>query len=189
MRLFIALALTEEVKNYLSSMQEKLRACLKDAKWVETRNLHLTLRFLGQVSEDSLDPVRRAMGTVLKGQTSFEMSFSGLGAFPSLEFPRVLWVGVEKGKDQVACLALRLNSELEKIGFFAEEQAFHAHLTLARLRSALRSSQRREFEEYVKEAPLSFSPPSMRVPGCELMVSRLSPQGPIYQTLYHGDFS
>ncbi len=103
-------------------------------KWVRPENVHFTLKFLGNVEEDKLDSLKKAVREIAEAHDTMDISTGGYGAFPRPERARVFWLGLEKGKQELKVLARDLDRRLAKLGFDAEKRPFAAHLTLARLR-------------------------------------------------------
>jgi 2'-5' RNA ligase len=135
MRAFIAAEIPEEIQNLLSKTQNELLSSTACVKWVEPRNIHLTLRFLGEINEDRTETVCGVIQEALRGVGAFSVSLSGLGAFPERENPRVIWVGINKGAKELRAIAERLKNMPEGCGKSAEERPFSAHITLGRVRS------------------------------------------------------
>ena len=135
MRVFIAIEMTDEIKSALSQLQSRLKYAGADVKWVEEKNIHLTLKFLGNIDDNRCKEVTTVLGEVAETVTPFDISVGEVGAFPAPEHPRVVWVGMEKGSEQSASLAHKIDDALYVIGFEKDERAFTAHLTLGRVRS------------------------------------------------------
>jgi len=185
-RVFVALPLTEALKHYLLNLKSECERFFQDEKWVEPDHWHLTLCFLGSLPENSLKDACKAIESCARVQKGFPMSLGGVGAFPSLSFPRVVWVGLREGERSISDSAGRLKSELEKKGFFSEARSFHAHITLARLHSPLREPWKSTFQKFAGEFQASSS--VMQVTGCDLMESVLTPKGPRYTLLHRVRF-
>ncbi len=128
-RLFVAIELPEAVKAELASLCNGVPG----AKWVGPENLHLTLRFIGEVDEDAAGDIDAALDHIRAPQ--FELVLSGVGQFASRRAPRVLWVGVEKNESLVHLVA-KVESALVRCGIAPEGRRFTPHVTLARLRNA-----------------------------------------------------
>jgi len=95
MRLFIAIELPETIKSELAGIQSKLKASRADVKWVEPQNIHLTLKFLGYVQQDKIAAIKNAVDKIAGQTKAFNISLSEIGAFPDLNSPRVIWVGID----------------------------------------------------------------------------------------------
>ncbi|MGE5197915.1 MAG: RNA 2',3'-cyclic phosphodiesterase [Deltaproteobacteria bacterium] len=180
MRAFIAIELTEEVRNALRNLQERLKASQADAKWVEPENIHLTLKFLGDITEEQLSKIIAILDNVAADTEIFLIRISCLGAFPKKDFPRVIWVGIDTGEKETKELAKALENKIEKIGIPRENRPFSSHITIARIRSSVgRDKLVRELDnlgDYFKETPQE-----MRVAKITLFKSTLTPKGPVYE--------
>ena len=182
MRLFIAIDLSPEFKQELARLQSELKKSNADVKWVEPENVHLTLKFLGEVTKEYADKVKKVLDSVASQFKSFEISLSGIGAFPKLDYPRVVWVGIAKGKDQAKKISEKLDEELSKLGFAKEEREFAAHLTIGRVRSAKNKESLKTNILSLDPGPLPLAP--QQVSTINLYQSTLTPKGPIYTCLY-----
>jgi RNA 2',3'-cyclic 3'-phosphodiesterase len=182
MRAFIAIELPKDVKVELAKLQDELKKSGADVKWVEPDNIHLTLKFLGEIDDKKLDGTYKAMEDAAKEKKLFRMRISSLGAFPKINFPRVIWVGVDKGDAQAKEIAKQLEEKIQKIGIPKEDRPFSSHITIGRLRSG--QNKDKLVEElnklagtYGKEA-LEFD-----VQKITLFKSTLTPKGPIYEAI------
>ncbi|MSP17313.1 MAG: RNA 2',3'-cyclic phosphodiesterase [Myxococcales bacterium] len=113
---------------------QKLAGSRVRAAWVPAANLHVTLRFLGWTREEAVPALRDAVREGLRGRKAFTISTRGLGAFPSLLAPKVLWVGVQDPSGGLARLARDLESWMRRLGYPAENRPFHPHVTIARVK-------------------------------------------------------
>jgi 2'-5' RNA ligase len=132
-RSFIAVDLAPQVRAALLDVCRKLAAAGADVRWVRPGGLHVTLKFLGPVRRSLLQSVRDCLAAALVGQPQLHLEVRGLGAFPSLRRPRVLWAGILG--DGLAELARRARAAVEELGFEAEKRVFRPHVTLGRVRS------------------------------------------------------
>ncbi len=135
LRLFIAVELEEALRQLVSSLVEPLRRTGADVKWVQTGNLHMTLKFLGDVPEESLGVVVDTAKRALAAFGRFEIGLGGVGTFPPAGKPRVIWIGLEDARGQLAAMSSSLEKAFAAVGFPAEERPFKGHLTLGRVRS------------------------------------------------------
>ncbi|KUK11714.1 MAG: 2',5' RNA ligase [Moorella sp. 60_41] len=176
MRLFVAITLSEEVNSRLASLQDELRTCGADVKWVERENLHLTLKFLGDLEPAEALEMAARIRQDTEGYGELVLHLKGIGVFPGWSRPRVIWVGLEPNP-ALTELHRRVEGALLPLGFVSEP--FTPHLTLGRLRSMTnwpRLEQRLRFrreENWGEE----------RVKEIVLMQSRLTPRGPRYEVL------
>lgn len=181
MRAFIAIELSEEIRETLAQIQTHLRYSGADVKWVEKNNIHLTLKFLGEISEEKLQQVIAALEIIARENSPFEISIKDIGAFPKIEYPRVIWVGLDKGAAESKAIAERIDDELSKIGFEKETRPFAAHLTIGRVRS---SKNKDALKEKLTAYSLKLTAETQPISSITLFQSKLSPKGPTYTKLY-----
>lgn len=186
MRTFIAIDLIDENKSALTKLQDELKQARADVKWVEPVNIHLTLKFLGEVTDEYVGKVKEALDKTAAGFKPFEISLSGIGAFPELDYARVIWVGVEKGKEETEEVARRLEDELEKFGFAKDERPFTAHLTIGRVRTGKNKEALKEKINLLNAKPYPLNPQT--ISQIVLYQSKLTPNGPIYTPLHKVTF-
>lgn len=132
-RAFIALPLDLAARDAVIGEVERLRPLSRAVAWVPRDNLHLTLRFLGEQSEARLADALAALESAAAGEEPFTLGLHGLGAFPGLERPRILWVGVAEGALAARALQARVESGLTERGFLPEARPWHPHLTVGRV--------------------------------------------------------
>ena len=175
MRAFIAIDLPETLRTALATAQQSFRDACHEARWTRPEGIHLTLKFLGEISDAQTKQVVEALAQI--GQIEpFPVEVKGFGFFPQARRPRVFWAGVE-APAALAELAARVEGAMEKIGFAREDRPFPPHLTLARFQvprpqTALESAvTAREAQSLGKFEASEFS----------LFESKLSPQGAQYR--------
>lgn len=183
MRTFIAFELSSDIKNEFAELQEKLKKAGADVKWVNPNNIHLTLKFFGEISDDKVAPISKILDEISSENRPFKISLSGLGAFPDLNRPRVLWVGIGEGASSAEQIAKSLENNLEKLGFSKEERPFRAHFTLGRVKSGKNKSELKQ-----KILSLEPRPASCTINSITFFRSILTPKGPIYTSIYAGRF-
>ncbi len=132
--LFIAISLSPELTNKLDQVIASLREILpgEPVRWVPARNIHLTLKFLGDVSISNLDLLKHVLEREVSKHSSFELSVGMFGAFPSVSRPRVLWVGIE-APPQLIDLQQAIEDQTARLGYAKEDRPFSPHLTLGRV--------------------------------------------------------
>jgi len=135
LRTFIAVTIPDSVREKIAEFQEELKQHGADVKWVRPESIHITLKFLGDVEEERIDEVARAVQRAVEGVKPFPVSVGGAGTFPNDRRPRVLWVGVEESAEKLADLAMRIDGELSVLGFERERRKYSGHLTIGRVRS------------------------------------------------------
>jgi len=177
-RSFIAFDIdSPAVRNKLSKTQALIVQTGTDVKLVETENIHVTMRFLGDLSLGMVDKVFEEMKKVQF--TSFNIQLKGVGVFPSLSYPRVVWVGIREGTNELRSVFEQLEPRLRGLGFAADEHGFSPHLTIARVRSGRNKAQLADFVK--QNAELDFG--TIKGECLRLKRSVLSPKGPTYSTL------
>jgi 2'-5' RNA ligase len=136
-RAFVAVDLSPEVRAAVVAAQATLRetAPHADVRWVDAANMHLTLKFLGEVAEARVADVTAATAEVATRHRPFWLAAGGVGGFPSLARPRVLWTGLVSGHREIGLLAADLERTVEPLGFPLEARPFSGHVTLGRVRS------------------------------------------------------
>jgi RNA 2',3'-cyclic 3'-phosphodiesterase len=135
-RIFCAIEIPKDIRSQLEDRIRRLDLAVpqNEASWTRPENIHLTLKFFGNVEQDKIPKVSQAMARSVEGLAAFRFRLAGTGAFPKHGSPRVLWIGVEDSHERLAALQQRLEEECEKEGFPKETRPFNPHLTIARLR-------------------------------------------------------
>lgn len=183
-RSFIAIELPGEIKSDLAQLGDRLMDARHPfVKWVDVENIHLTLKFLGNVAVNQITEITEAMREAIRGVSPFRLEISGLGAFPRMEQPRVIWVGISGETDKLSELQRRVDSKLVRLGFAGENQSFVPHLTLARVRDGAASSDRGDLGRLLASTKFE-SKGHITVNSINLMKSQLTPDGPIYSRLF-----
>jgi 2'-5' RNA ligase len=180
-RAFVAIPLGDAVREAVSAVLERLRPLGGAVAWVPAANLHLTLYFLGEQPEERLTAAAAALDDVAARSRPIEVALHGIGAFPGLERPRILWVGLAQGALEVRALQARLAEALAREGFPREERAWHPHLTIGRVHDERR--WRREAGPALRQAIAQAAATrfgTLRVSEVALMRSDLSARGARY---------
>lgn len=182
MRVFIAIELPDKIKDSLGNLQEQLKKAEADVKWVKPENIHLTLKFLGEVDDEKLKRISGAIEEAACENHSYKIRIHSLGAFPKIDYLRVLWVGVEEGDAETRKIAKTLEEKIMKIGIPKEERPFSSHITIGRIRSTL---NRERLVEELKNLQENFGKENLEfcVSKITLFKSTLTPKGPIYEGL------
>ncbi len=177
-RSFLAFDLENEaVLNRLAASQNLLVQTGADLKLVEPENIHVTIRFLGDITVGMVEQVFEEMKKVQF--TPFNVRINGLGAFPDMRFPRVVWAGITEGAEELKDVFSQLEPRLRGLGFTPDSKGFSPHLTIARVRSGRNKAQLADF--VVKNAKYDFG--AIRAACLRLKKSDLTPNGPVYSTL------
>lgn len=177
-RSFIAFDIENEiVVRRLSEVQNMLVNTGANLKLVKPQNIHVTMRFLGNIALHMVDSIHEEMKHVFV--TPFDIELRGLGAFPSLRYARVVWAGIRKGSDELVNVFDLLEPRLRRLGFKRDSKGFSAHLTIARVRTG------RHKAELVKcvEELVDYEFGVIRAACLKLKKSVLTPRGPIYTAL------
>jgi len=178
-RSFIAIELPEKIISSISKIQEDLRAYGFKIRWVRPENIHLTLKFLGNIDQADTEKVGEAITESVKGFVPFSLAAKGMGAFPSLRRPRVIWIGVSGDHEQLAGLQKRLDKKLAAIGFPEEKRLFRGHLTLGRVKQSIDPDR---FAEAMKMVG-GFASDTFLADEIVLFKSELKPTGAVYSKL------
>jgi 2'-5' RNA ligase len=182
MRTFIAINLSREIKDYLCRLQEKLKLAQADVKWVRPENIHLTLKFLGEIDDKTKENVTKLMEDISKDKTPFYLNIASIGAFPRITSPRVIWVGIDKGDVKVKEIAKELEEKLSGIGIPVEDKPFSSHITIGRTRSSKNRKALVNNLIALKDTAKEEIP-ELYVDKITLFKSTLAPKGPIYEVL------
>ena len=174
MRAFIAIVLPDEIHRELARQQAAFRTFSSDARWTRPEGIHLTLKFLGEISDPQVNQVTEAL-TPLAGFAKFNVQVKGFGFFSDARRPRVFWAGVQAPPD-LSQLAARVEDAMATVGFAREQRAYNPHLTLARFNTP--RPQPRLQEAVAQQADLSLG--QFEVTEFFLYESRLSPHGAQY---------
>ena len=136
-RTFIAVELSGPVRRRAEKIIDQLRVADAKVTWVKPQNMHLTLKFLGDVPDNDVPEVCRVVNEAVRGFEPFELVFEGCGAFPTTTNPRTVWLGVEQGAEELTAIHEAIDIALKKhLRFPREHRRFQAHLTLGRVRES-----------------------------------------------------
>jgi len=136
-RAFIALELPPAAVSLLQEVQQELKRLKIRARWVRPENIHLTLKFLGDINPDDVGKISDAMTSAAADTSPVTLSVRGIGVFPGIKRPRVIWIGLGGNIQELLALQGRLETGLDTLGFPREKRAFKAHLTLGRIKQAV----------------------------------------------------
>lgn len=184
-RAFVALELSEDGKAFLESVSDSLRRTRADVKWVRPEAIHITLKFLGEIAKDLISDIEQDLTPVFAQQPPFRLTVRGLGAFPNLSRPRVIWAGIHEENPCLSRVAGRVETVLEPRGFAREKRPFSPHLTLGRVRSGKGIG---ELVDTIRQK-LDLTGPSFVARRAVLFQSILKPTGAEYHALRHFPFS
>lgn len=177
-RSFIAFDINNEsVLRRFSEVQSTLLNTGADLKLVKPQNIHITMRFLGNISPSMVNSIHEKMKTL--SFTSFDVEIKGLGAFPKLRYARVVWAGIRKGADELANIFNQLEPSLRGLGFRPDSKGFSPHLTIARVKTGRNKAELVRCVQDLTDYEFGV----VRADCLRLKKSVLTPRGPIYSTL------
>jgi 2'-5' RNA ligase len=175
LRSFIAIELPDTAKSALENIQRGFGKCGADVRWVNAENIHLTLKFLGNIKEEMVDDIVGIIESACSLINRFELKIKGLGMFPNSRSPRVLWVGISGGGD-LYDLQKGIENGMASLGFAVENRSFKPHLTLGRFKSRVGIECLRDIVRQHEEDDYL----TVHVKSVVLMRSDLQPSGPRY---------
>jgi len=177
-RSFIAINLPSSVKERVELVHKEWDALSPHVRWVAPQNVHVTLKFLGDVAEERVTVIGDALDRMVASFPPFGFTVTSFGVFPDLRYPRVVWLGIGEGADQVSALQATVEAEMERLGFAPERKPFRSHVTVGRMKSP---RGRRVLAEFLQsDARIEER---VEVRDIALMKSELRPTGPIYSLL------
>jgi RNA 2',3'-cyclic 3'-phosphodiesterase len=178
-RVFVGIGLPADVRDAVDGAVGALREKKLQVSWVPKRNLHITLKFLGETASDRMGSLGGVLSRVSAASPSFSLAASGAGAFPSVRNPRVLWIGCRDSLELAGELQQNMEDALSEAGFPREDRRFHPHITTGRVRGALPPGWGERFVQSLSGREFGTVP----VSSLTLFESRLSPGGAIYTVL------
>ena len=194
-RAFLAVELSEDLRGRIASLQQEFKSSLLRElpravrlSWVRPASIHLTIKFLGDMDEQLVEPLRDALAETCKNQRVMSIPLERVGGFPSLPAPRVLWVGAseswERGNEAKRLAALHQSVETccVALGFAPDSRPLSPHLTLARIKAGWRECGQALAKSGVPDRPLSLG--ALAVDSVVLMKSELNPAGSVYTKLW-----
>ena len=180
LRTFVAVEMDEAIRRAAARWIEEFRAASADVTWVAPHNMHLTVKFLGEVAAEKIPQVCEAVAEAVADTEPFDLEIRGVGAFPNTARPRTIWLGIGAGEEQLEALAKQIDLALRKIGFPREERRFHGHLTLGRVR---RPSPALAALTALLKNKSDFAAGLTPIDEVVVFSSQLSPAGPTYEAL------
>ncbi|MEN6451611.1 MAG: RNA 2',3'-cyclic phosphodiesterase [Thermoguttaceae bacterium] len=180
LRTFVAVEITPAIRARTGELIAALAGTPADVKWVEPHNLHLTVKFLGEVHDRDILDVCRAVKRGTAGLEPFPLELRGAGAFPAAARPRTVWLGAGEGADQMVVLHDRIEANLAELGYREEHRRFQTHLTLGRVRGAGASIV--DLGRLIQQQA-DFAAGQMTVDKVTIFSSTLTREGPIYDVV------
>jgi len=186
-RAFIAIDFPSEIHQRLDHLTGELRSRLPDVsiRWVPGMNIHLTLKFLGDVSTTNLEMLYAIVRSEAEKHPVFEIGVGELGAFPTIKRPRVIWVGVE-APAELSALQGGIENETTRLGYAPERRPFSPHLTVGRVSRNVTSNQVHQISDVLSDCKVGFLG-ATRVESVNLYRSDLQPSGAKYTRLYSAE--
>ncbi len=183
MRLFIAIPIENRTQKLLQEKLEIAQSELDfDLKWVSGENLHLTLKFLGDTDEDKLSDIKKSMENTCSQYDNFNIYYEHYDAFPSTDYPKVLYFGLKNDKNLLIDLQNELENNLFNKGFEKEDRDYTPHLTFARTRKKTDMRQLKyDYQDFIKDNNIRIL---QKVNKISLIESQLYKDGPVYNELY-----
>jgi 2'-5' RNA ligase len=185
-RAFIAIELSDPIKASLSSLIAKLRSkehhSAKYVKWVDPKGIHLTLKFLGNVTPDQVPRIIDAITPSAESLSPLKLQLGKLGVFPNLQRPRVIWVAITGEVKPLITLQQDIDQALAPLGFPPEGRSFSPHLTIGRLREQATPMERSSIGSLIPATEFEGGP-ILEIDQINLMKSTLTPSGAIYNRL------
>ena len=176
-RSFLAIELDEDLVPKILDVQKEFKKTDANIKYVNSRNMHFTLKFFGNIDLDMAEDIGSAVEKVIKNYSSFDLNIRNCGCFPNKKVIKVLWLGLEEGSP-IINLQKDLDKEFEKLGF-KKERNFISHLTIGRVKSPKNKKEIRETIDKLENIEIG----QMKVSKISLKKSTLTPQGPIYEDI------
>ena len=178
-RSFVAIELSPDIRSQIEKIQNELKGSSADVRWVRSRGIHLTLKFLGGIPEEKISEISGVLTRCAAETERFNLIIHSLGAFPNATNPKVIWIGVEDESGRLLKAQQSVEKSLAAIGFKEEKRAFTPHLTLGRLKSP---RGKREVSRQI-EASGECSCGTLTVTEICLFKSDLKPSGAVYTKL------
>ena len=182
-RAFIAIELPHHIRTAILNVQNRLKPGLKGIRWVYPGNIHLTLRFLGDITNSEITAVKAVLSETAREFSPFLLSAKSIGTFPGLNRPRVMWIGLGGEIIPLKDLVLGLENNLEAIGIERDARSFSGHLTIGRVKGKIDPVR---ILESIKELR-DFESEMFSVHQINLYKSDLKPEGPIYTKLFSAE--
>nr|WP_320016404.1 RNA 2',3'-cyclic phosphodiesterase [uncultured Desulfobacter sp.] len=177
-RCFIAIVLDAHTKRQLNRVQTAIRSTGIHAGWPSAQNFHLTLKFLGDISEQALPCIKKMLSEAIADKTRFNITLNRLGVFPNIRHPKVIWIGSDKTIPELVNLQRDIDSRLNKCHPFVKEKKFSPHITIARIRHYAKPGT-------LKKA-LKIETGAIKIPvnQIHLIESRLYSSGAVHSSLF-----
>ena len=183
-RAFICFKLSERLISSIGRIQESVKQYDLKIKWVRPENIHLTIKFLGDIKCSEIDDIGRLIKETAMDFTPLLLSAQGIGVFPNLNRPRVIWIGISGQIGELIGLQKMLDNKLQIIGFPKEKRPFKGHLTIGRIKGSIDSNKLSDVLNQINR----FAASPFSVDKIYLIQSDLKPSGAVYTRLMTADF-
>jgi RNA 2',3'-cyclic 3'-phosphodiesterase len=183
LRAFIAIETPSDIRQAVAEATADLRRAIGAlVRWVPVQNMHLTLKFLGDVAPSNVDALSQVLRTEGELVPGFDMHLGGVGVFPNLKRPRVIYIGIQ-APAALETLQRRIESAAGRLGYESEERGFSPHLTIGRVKQGLTAAEQQLIRRTLEDVTID-SPGTARVDSVHLYKSDLQPGGSVYTRLY-----
>jgi 2'-5' RNA ligase len=179
MRLFISIEIPDAIKNNIEKLIKELGTHLTPIKWVDKKNLHLTIKFLGEVDGSRIEELKGLTKESIGEMGKLSISIKGIGVFPDSMHPRMIWVGLGNGLAKVREVSQKVEKLLSSKGFREEENEFTPHLAIGRIKSEINIISLKRFMDENKDMDLG----SFDAENLSIVKSTLKPTGPVYEII------
>lgn len=178
-RTFIAIDVPEKIKDEIFELEKELmKSAGEGVKWEGKEKFHITLKFLGDVNEEAIDLIYDTLNERLNGFGSFSVIYKGLGCFPDMKHPRVIWIGCEDPSGKLFELQKIVEEKMNELGFEKEDKEYHPHITLGRVKNP------KNISGLIKKMEsINFETRTGEVAEVLIMKSDLKPTGSVYTVL------
>ncbi|MEN3039203.1 MAG: RNA 2',3'-cyclic phosphodiesterase [Candidatus Kryptonium sp.] len=178
-RTFIAVDVPEKIKDEIFEIEKELvKSVGEGVKWEEKEKFHITLKFLGDVNEEAIDSIYKTLNEKLNGFGKFSIIYKGIGAFPDIKNPRVIWIGCEDPTGKLFELQKIVEEKMSELGFEKEDKEYHPHITLGRVKKP------KNINNLIKKIEtINFEARTGEVAEVLIMRSDLKPTGSVYTVL------
>lgn len=177
-RTFVSVSVPKEIVNIQSMLKSTVEPKGVKVRWVTNGKMHLTLKFIGNTTQGSVDNLNEALFNVVKSAKVINLSISGTGAFPVKGRPNVLWLGIKGDIDELKQLTVNINNSLEPLGFITEKRDFLPHVTIARIKS-----NQKKIPNISNYLNTTFTELPMKIVKISLMQSESFSKGTFYTIL------
>lgn len=183
-RAFIAINLPEDIIQRLGNQIEMISDLVPQGlvRWVREKNIHLTLKFLGNVVSNDLDEITKSMRHIATRHAAFQFDVASFGCFPDIQSPRTLWIDLREPNGTLLRLQSDLEDGLEGLGFSRERRKFHPHLTIGRVKRHVRRNELSDLAQHLRQVKVG-NIGTVQVSEIALMRSDLHPTGAVYSQI------